>query len=140
MRLMVWAAELVCSVREGEVARLGDAQRGLDRLQVAHLADEHDVGVLAQGGPEGVGEGVGVGVQLALVHDALLVGVQVLDGVLDGDHVLVALAVDLVEHGRQGRRLARARRSGHEDQAAGLVADGWTTTGGRPSSLKPRIS
>ena len=73
MRLMVWAAELVCRVREGQVARLGDAQRRLDRLQVAHLADQHDVGVLAQGGAQGVGEGVGVGVQLALVDHALLV-------------------------------------------------------------------
>ncbi len=89
MRLMVWAAELVCSVREGQVARLGDAQRRLDRLQVAHFADEDDVGVLAQGGAQRVGEGVRVGVQLALVDHALLVPVQVLDRVLDRDHVLV---------------------------------------------------
>ena len=33
---------------EGEVAGLGDAQRRLDRLEVAHLADQHDVGILAQ--------------------------------------------------------------------------------------------
>ena len=48
MRLIVCAAELVCSVRERQVPGLGDAQRRLDRLEVAHLADEHDVGVLAQ--------------------------------------------------------------------------------------------
>ena len=48
MRLIVCAAELVCSVRERQVAGLGDPQRRLDRLEVAHLADEHDVGVLAQ--------------------------------------------------------------------------------------------
>ena len=33
---------------EGEVAGLGDDERRLDRLEVAHLADEHDVGILAQ--------------------------------------------------------------------------------------------
>ncbi len=90
---------------EGQVTRLGDPQGGLDRLEVAHLADQNDVGILAQGRPEGVGEGVGVGVELPLVHEALLVLVQVLDGVLDGDHVLVTLAVDLVEHRSQRRRL-----------------------------------
>src|SRR6202035_2784038 len=67
-------------------------------------------------------EAVGVGVELALVYDALLVAVQVLDRVLDGDDVLVALAVDLVEHGRQRRRLAGAGGSGDEDQAARLLA------------------
>jgi hypothetical protein len=81
---------------EGEVSRLGDAQGRLDGLQVTHLADQHHVRVLPQRGAQGVGEGVGVGVQLALVHHALLVGVQVLDGILDGDDVLVPLRVDLV--------------------------------------------
>ena len=109
---------------EGQVARLRDAQRRLDRLQVAHLADEHDVGVLAQGGAQRVGEGVGVRVQLALVDHALLVRVQVLDRVLDRDHVLVALVVDLVEHRRERRRLAGAGGPGHQHQAARLVADG----------------
>ena len=37
-------------------------------------------------------EAVGVGADLALVHDAALVRVQVLDRILDRDDVLVALA------------------------------------------------
>jgi hypothetical protein len=49
--------------------------------------------------------------------------VQVLDRVLDRDHVLVALAVDLVEHRGERRRLARAGRARDEHQAARLVAD-----------------
>ena len=35
---------------EGEVTRLGDGQGGGDRLEIPHLADEHDVRVLAQDG------------------------------------------------------------------------------------------
>jgi hypothetical protein len=46
--------------REDEVAGLGRGQGGPDRLHVAHLADEDHVGVLAQGGLEGHGEGLGV--------------------------------------------------------------------------------
>ena len=34
--------------REDQMAGLGDGERRLDGLPVAHLADQHDVGVLAQ--------------------------------------------------------------------------------------------
>ncbi len=76
--------------REDQVAGLGGEQRGLDRLVVAHLADQDDVGVLAQRRAQGGGEAAGVDVDLALVDDGLLVAVQELDGVLDGDDVLGA--------------------------------------------------
>ena len=46
-----------------------------------------------------------------------------LDRVFDGDDVLVPLAVDLVDHRGQRRRLARAGRAGDEHEAARLVAD-----------------
>ena len=52
MRLIVCAAELVCSVANVKWPGLGDAQRRLDRLEVAHLADQDDVGVLAQRGAQ----------------------------------------------------------------------------------------
>ena len=45
---------------------------------------------------------MGVRVNLALVHQALLVGMDELDRIFDGEHVLVARLVDQVEHGRQG--------------------------------------
>ena len=35
--------------REGQVAGLGDGERGGDGFQVAHFADQDDVGILAQG-------------------------------------------------------------------------------------------
>src|SRR5208337_2034986 len=85
--------------REGQVAGFRDAQRRFDRFQVAHFSDQHNVRVFAQGGAQRVGERMRIGVYLALVHQALLVVVQKLDGVLDGDHVLFTLGVDLVEHG-----------------------------------------
>ena len=43
--------------------------------------------------------------------------------ILDGDDVLRLLAVDLVDHRRERRRLPRARRTGHQDEPARLVAE-----------------
>ena len=123
MRLIVEDAELVCSVRERQVAGLGDAQRRLDRLEVAHFADEHDVGVLAEGGAERVREALRVAVHLALVDQAALVLVEVLDRVLDGEDVPVLLGVDLVDHRRQRGRLAAAGRPGDQHQAARAVGE-----------------
>ena len=123
MRLTVSVASRVCRVEKTRWPGLGGEQRGLDRLVVAHLADQDDVGVLAEGGAQGAGEGVGVDVDLALVDDRLLVAVEELDRVLDRDHVLGAGRVDVVDHRRQAGRLARAGGAGAEDQAAPLLAD-----------------
>ncbi len=65
----------------------------------------------------------GVGAQLALVDDAVLVPVQELDRVLDGEDVLLARLVDLVDHRCQRGGLARARRAGHEHEATRLLAE-----------------
>ena len=56
MRLMVGDAELVCSVPNVRWPVSAMRQRRLDRLEVAHFADEHDVGVLAQRRAQRVGE------------------------------------------------------------------------------------
>src|SRR5277367_2015698 len=61
-------------------------------------------------------------VHLALVDQTLLVVVKELDRVLDRDHVLFTLVVNLVEHGSQRRGLTRAGRPGHQYEPARLVA------------------
>ena len=109
--------------REDEVADLGRGQRRRDGLVVAHLADEDDVGVLADDVAQRVGVALGVDADLALVDDAALVLVQDLDRVLDGDDVTVARAVDVVDHRRERRRLARAGGAGHEHEPARLVGE-----------------
>ena len=73
--------------RKHKVAGLRGGQRCGDGLQVAHLADQDDVRVLAQHDPHGRAEGVGVESDLALVDGRQVVGVQVLDRILDGDDV-----------------------------------------------------
>src|ERR1700752_5183082 len=66
---------------------------------------------------------MGIRVNFPLVYQTLLVVVQELDRIFDGDHVLFALAVDLVEHGRESGRLTRAGRPGDENETARFVAE-----------------
>ena len=103
---------------ERQVAGFGDLERGFHGFQVAHFADQDDVRILAEGGAQRVAEAVGVAVHFALVHQAVLVLVDVLNRILDGEDVLVPLRVDLVEHRRQRRRLAAAGGAGDQHQAA----------------------
>src|SRR5690242_8072492 len=108
---------------EGEVAGLGNPQCGLNRFKVSHFADEHHVGIFTKGGSQGVAEGLGIGVHLALVYQAILVLVHELDRIFDGDDVIMALSVDLVEHRRQSCRLARAGGTGDQNQPAWFVTE-----------------
>src|SRR5580704_4514069 len=64
-----------------------------------------------------------VRVNFALIDQALFVVVKKFDRVFDGDHVLVALAINLVEHGGEGGGLARAGWPRNEHESARLVAE-----------------
>ena len=104
--------------REHEVAGFGREQRGLDRLEVAHFADQDDVRILPQRAAQRMREGLRVDVDLALVDDRVMVPVQVLDRVLDRHDVRRAGRVDVVDHRRQRRALAAAGGAGDEHEAA----------------------
>ncbi len=68
-------------------------------------------------GPQRALERLGVRPHLALVDQAPLVVVHELDRVFDRDDVVLAVAVDVVDHRAQRGRLARPGRTGHEHQA-----------------------
>jgi hypothetical protein len=91
----------------------------LHRLALADLADEDHVGRLAQRVLQRREPGVGIHAHLALRDDAVAVLVDVLDRVLDGDDVAVAVLVPVADHRGEGGRLARARAA-HEDHEAAL--------------------
>ena len=124
---------------EDQMAGLRSGQRGGDRLEVAHLADEDHVGVLAKRGPQRFAEARGVRADLALVDDAALVAVQELDRILDREDVLGAVPVDLVDDRRERRRLTGAGRAGDEDEPARLLRE-LVQRGGMPSSSRVLIS
>ena len=79
----------VVGVQRGhhQVAGLGGGQRGRDGLQIAQLADQHDIWILAQDVLERRREAVGVGAHLALVDRRAVALVHVLDRVFDRDDV-----------------------------------------------------
>ena len=104
---------------EGQVPRFGYPDGHLHGFQVAHFADQDDIGILAQDGPQGIGIGQRVGEQLALVDQRFLGGEKILDGVFDGDNVDRPLGVDVLDHAGQARRLAAPGGPGDEDEAAG---------------------
>ena len=52
MRLIVCAAELVCSVPNVKWPVSAMRSADFDRLEVAHFADQHDVRVFAQRGAQ----------------------------------------------------------------------------------------
>ena len=88
MRLIVSGASTVWSVESTRWPVSAARQRGLDRLLVAHLADQDHVGVLAQHAAQRALERARCPADLALVDDRALVAVQELDRVLDRDDVL----------------------------------------------------
>src|SRR5690606_38917150 len=108
---------------EDEVTRLTDGERRLDGLEIAELAEQYHVGILAQHVLQRLRVARAVGADLALVHDGELVRVQKLDRIFDRDDVVALLAVDLVDERRERRRLARARRPGDEHEAPWLVRE-----------------
>ena len=87
-------------------------QGRLDRLVVPYLAHEDHVGVLAHGGAQRGGEVLRVEPDLTLVDDRLTVPMEDLDGILDGEDVALAGAVDVIDDGARRGRLAGRGRAG----------------------------
>ena len=84
---------------------------------------QHDhVRALAQSGMQRPGKGAGIRAHLPLADDAASVGMQVFDGIFDGDDVAVPGAVDPVYHAGQGGGFAAACRAGDQHDARFQVA------------------
>ncbi len=90
--------------RDDEVTGLGGHHRETHRLPVAQIADDDDVGILAQGAAHGGREALRVTPDFALVHQRLPGRVKELDGVLERQNVRAARLVQHVdERGQRGR-------------------------------------
>ena len=100
------------------MAGLGEIDRVLHGFPIPHLADKNHVGRLPQRIFQRQIVGFGIYAHFALVHQRLLVAVEELDGVFDGDDVLPALAVAVIQHRRQGGRLTAAGAAQKNHQPA----------------------
>ena len=106
-----------------QVARFRGRHRHADRLSIAQLADEDNVGVFAQACADALGEARNVRAEFALDDLAAFAAVDELDRVLEADDVRVTRRVDVIDHRGESRGLARARRARHEHHALMQVAE-----------------
>ena len=106
-----------------QVAGFGGLHGDLDGFAVAHFAHQNHLGRLPQRGPQCEREAGRIAVQLALMNDAVLVTMQELDGIFDGEHVVELLLIDLVDDCGQRGRLAGTGRPGDQHDSVAQVHD-----------------
>ena len=104
--------------RDDEMPRLRRCQGGLHGLVVPHLAEENDIRRLAQTGPQGREAVRRVDGDLPLANEALIVPVEVLDGVLQRHDVGRAAVVDPVDEAGLGGGFAAAGGAGDQHHPA----------------------
>ena len=105
-----------CAEHEVTGFRCGDGR--LESLEVAHLTDQDNIGVLAHHGLECCGEVFGVNGDFALVDDGLFVLMYEFDRVFNGDDMTLSLFIDGIDNGGERGGLSTAGRSGDEDESA----------------------
>src|SRR5712691_9864026 len=124
---------------KSQVAGFGDAQGGFDGLEFAHFADEYNVGVFTKCGAKRICKRMSVRVNFALVHKALLMIVKKLDGILDGNHVLLTLVLTLSSMAARVVDLPEPVGPVTRTSPRGLSHKPFTICG-NPSASKPLIS
>ena len=108
---------------EDEEAGFCGGQRELDGFEVAHFADEDDVGVFAEGGFEADGEAFRVFGDFALGDGGAFVGVNELDGFLDGDDVPRVVGVNEIDECGEGGGFTGSGGTGDEHDPAAKFAE-----------------
>ena len=86
---------------EHQNSRFCGGQRKGDGFQIAHLADQNDVRIPAQGRMQSGSEDRRMKADLALADQTLFAWVHKLDRILDRDDVSFAMDVDFVDASRQ---------------------------------------
>src|SRR5690606_36716776 len=97
-------------------------QGHLDRLKVSHFANENDIGILTKCRSNSGPKRMRVRGDLALVHDAVLVIVKEFDRILDRQYVIVAIDIDLIDHGGKRGRFIGSGRACNKHKAAWFFA------------------
>jgi hypothetical protein len=108
---------------ENKHAHVGATQGQFDRLQLAYLADQNDVGVVAHCAFGRCPKGAGVIAGLTVDGDRFLVLVHEFDRVFDRDDVAGGGGVNLVDQRRQGGGFTAAGRAGDHDQICVKMAE-----------------
>src|SRR5919106_6401279 len=89
----------------------------LNGLQISHLSDEDDIRVLPQGRPQSTRKGAGMASYFPMVNDTSLAHVHNLNRILNGDDMILAALISIIDDGCQGR---------------GFTATSWTSNQYKP--------
>ena len=108
---------------EDEVACFSGGDGGSDRFNLADFADKNHIGILTERLNQSRIERRGVTPNLALMDEALVGLVSILDRIFDGNDVPIARAVNQVDERRQRRAFARACRTGDDDAVSFVDVD-----------------
>src|ERR1035441_7051095 len=100
------------------MASAGGHQGQFDGLQVAQFPHQDDVGVLTQGTAKSRGKRLGVDADLTVVDEAGLALMDKFDGVFNGDDMVPAVLVRIIDHGGESCRFAGASWSRDHNQTA----------------------
>lgn len=114
--------------RKDQVTCLGCMKCRLKGLAVAHLADEDNVGILTQGSSESWSKPRHIDTDFTLTKAATLIGKEVLNGILEGNHVEIGSLVEVTEQSGEGRALTRTSRSADKHDAVTKLSElskGW---------------
>ena len=101
------------------MTRQGAAQAYLSGFPVAHLADEDDIGVQAQRGPQYARK---IQADLVVYLDLVDARQPVLHRILDSNDLSLG-CIEFTQCAVKRSRLSAARRSGHQKQTMGFVKD-----------------
>ena len=108
---------------EYEVTGFSGADRGFERFVVTHLADQHHVRILSHQCAQGFVEVNAVDADLALIDGRLVVLEDVLDRIFDRHDVNALAFIDVLQHRRDGGRLARTGDAREQNQSLGTHGD-----------------
>ena len=85
------------------MTRFGRVQRGRNRFQVSHFADQNHVRILTEGSAQRRTKSRRIYANFALVNVPFLIAVQKFDRIFNRDDVFRARRVHPIDHRRQGR-------------------------------------
>ena len=103
--------------REDKLSRFGCSQYGLNGFKIPHFSQQNDIGSLPQCCPQSLLVSVGVMLDFPLADDAFLMGMQIFDWILNGNDMVITVAVDFINHTSQGGGFSASRRTGDQDES-----------------------
>lgn len=109
---------------ENQVTGFRSGKGELDRFQVAHFSDHDDVWIFPERTTEGFCEGLGVGMDFALVDLAAFRFENVFDRIFEREDVVFAVFVDEIDKSGERGGFSGTDGTGYEDQSVLITGEG----------------